>query len=227
MVLFNGWHPDPLRRPSFLDIDRQFDSILVDCAVQDEYARRFWMREFGLPLRERVHWDEFSAKFFAFLQLPLPEPTPPKRPAPTPAGTPLLPTTTGKRSITGDMTALMPLTENSTEVNTNTCWNRHTHKHMHTHTTHRHTLIRKRLHTHAHRSHIYTHTHTRAHTYENTHTHIRTHAGATTRRARQEARSIRDDVTKGGGGRAARNGPARDGDVGARPARAAHSQVAR
>jgi hypothetical protein len=69
-LLFNCWHPDPARRPSFMDIDKHFDSILLECGLQDEYARRFWQVEFGTPLRERVTWHDFIAKFFAFLQLP-------------------------------------------------------------------------------------------------------------------------------------------------------------
>lgn len=112
VALFHSWHPDPQRRPSFLDIDRGFDSILVDCAVQDEYGRRFWMKEFGQPLRDRIPWDDFSGKFFAFLQLPLPETTPPKRPAP-----PQSPISGAKRSLLGDVATLAnaPLTESSTE----------------------------------------------------------------------------------------------------------------
>lgn len=74
-MLVTHAHP----RPSFIDIDSLFDGILLECAVQDEYARRFWTGAFGAPLQERVTWDEFVPRFFAFLQLPPPDLTRPRR----------------------------------------------------------------------------------------------------------------------------------------------------
>lgn len=60
-------------------MDSLFDGILLECAVQDEYARRFWGGAFGTPLQERVPWEDFLARFFAFLQLPPPDMTRPRR----------------------------------------------------------------------------------------------------------------------------------------------------
>jgi hypothetical protein len=59
------WAPDPTHRPSFEEVIRCLDEILIESAIQDPMARTFWRTFFYSSkkgLQEEVPWGEFIAK---------------------------------------------------------------------------------------------------------------------------------------------------------------------
>jgi serine/threonine protein kinase len=59
------WSADPIYRPSFEEIIRSLDEILIEVAIQDPIARNFWRNNFYSPkkgLQEEVPWGEFVNK---------------------------------------------------------------------------------------------------------------------------------------------------------------------
>jgi len=59
------WSPDPAHRPSFEEIFRALDEILIEVAITDPIARNFWRTHFYSPkkgLQEEVAWPEFVNK---------------------------------------------------------------------------------------------------------------------------------------------------------------------
>ena len=60
------WHPDPKLRPSFNDIIKFIDDkVLVECAIEDEEAVKFWRNNFQTS--ETVLFDDFFPHFLTFV----------------------------------------------------------------------------------------------------------------------------------------------------------------
>jgi len=56
------WDPEPQVRPSFGEIISSLDEIILECCIQDAFARKFWKDHFLSPsqtLQEEVSWNEF------------------------------------------------------------------------------------------------------------------------------------------------------------------------
>lgn len=66
------WHPDPSRRPSFTEILRILDSVLIDCLIDDPVANKFWKDHY--LEQENVLWSDFVKNFSNLLNLPPPNP---------------------------------------------------------------------------------------------------------------------------------------------------------
>jgi len=67
------WHRDATSRPSFSEIIRKLDTILVDCAIKDTEGRNFWAKEY--PGKEFVLFEkEFLPSFLRYFELNSPEP---------------------------------------------------------------------------------------------------------------------------------------------------------
>jgi len=62
------WDADPSKRPSFKEIINSLDTVIIDCAIQDEIGRKFWKDNF--LKKEEVPWTEFIDSFVKFVQLP-------------------------------------------------------------------------------------------------------------------------------------------------------------
>jgi serine/threonine protein kinase len=59
------WAPDPIYRPTFEEIIRALDEILIESTITDPVARTFWRTHFYSAkkgLQEEVPWGEFLAK---------------------------------------------------------------------------------------------------------------------------------------------------------------------
>eukprot|EP01113_Clastostelium_recurvatum_P017561 TRINITY_DN2065_c0_g1_i2.p1 TRINITY_DN2065_c0_g1~~TRINITY_DN2065_c0_g1_i2.p1 ORF type:complete len:611 (+),score=151.57 TRINITY_DN2065_c0_g1_i2:48-1880(+) len=69
-LMTSCWAPDPNARPSFKEVLRSLDEILVDCSISDEQGRAFWKAQFLAPrhtLLEEVPWKEFVQRLSASL----------------------------------------------------------------------------------------------------------------------------------------------------------------
>jgi len=64
------WHKEPAVRPSFAEVLRQLDLVLLDIAIKDDAANKFWKAHFAGKFR--VPWAEFVTAFLRFLECPLP-----------------------------------------------------------------------------------------------------------------------------------------------------------
>ena len=63
------WGADPLTRPSFEEILKRFETVLVDSACFDKLGRRLWKKKFihkTEGLREEVGWKEFCHAFAVY-----------------------------------------------------------------------------------------------------------------------------------------------------------------
>jgi len=69
------WHREASQRPSFQEIIKQLELIMVDVAVADAIGKEFWKNH--LPGKERVSWDKFRDALLMFHQLPVADALPP------------------------------------------------------------------------------------------------------------------------------------------------------
>lgn len=58
------WHREAGQRPTFQEIIKQLELIMVDVAVSDPVGNEFWKAQ--LPGRERVAWERFREALLAF-----------------------------------------------------------------------------------------------------------------------------------------------------------------
>ena len=65
------WHKDPDTRPSFEEIVKMIEVIMIDCAIEDEQGREFWKGTF--PGQEYAPLDEFLPRFLEFSGLETPD----------------------------------------------------------------------------------------------------------------------------------------------------------
>jgi len=63
------WDRIPGTRPSFSEIIDDLKEILVDVAIQDPIARRFWKNYF-IQENEDISYEDFEAGLFKFLNIP-------------------------------------------------------------------------------------------------------------------------------------------------------------
>lgn len=63
------WDANPNRRPPFQSIVKRLDHIMVDCAIRDPLANKFWKDTFLASGGEQVKWKEFCNSFATFLGL--------------------------------------------------------------------------------------------------------------------------------------------------------------
>jgi hypothetical protein len=66
------WHKNPATRPSFAEIIRMLDVILIDAAIADEGGRHFWKNNF--VGEEKIRWESFVGPFCAAIKTPVPDP---------------------------------------------------------------------------------------------------------------------------------------------------------
>eukprot|EP01104_Vermistella_antarctica_P014036 TRINITY_DN4345_c0_g1_i1.p1 TRINITY_DN4345_c0_g1~~TRINITY_DN4345_c0_g1_i1.p1 ORF type:complete len:583 (+),score=95.87 TRINITY_DN4345_c0_g1_i1:118-1866(+) len=59
------WHPDPNQRPTFPDIVKALDHIIIDCAARDPHGRIMWKQRF--LEQEEVKWNVFVETLLALL----------------------------------------------------------------------------------------------------------------------------------------------------------------
>jgi len=65
------WHKNPATRPSFTEVIRMLDIILIDAAIADEAGRHLWKTNFiG---EEKIFWKNFVPPFFAAIRRPVPD----------------------------------------------------------------------------------------------------------------------------------------------------------
>jgi len=62
------WSPDPCKRPSFKEIIEQLDNVVIDCAIRDDCARKFW-KDNNFIKKEEVLWTEFIIGFVRYVGL--------------------------------------------------------------------------------------------------------------------------------------------------------------
>ena len=66
------WDSNPNRRPPFQSIVKRLDHIIVDCAIRDPLANKFWKDTFLTSGGETVKWKEFCNAFATFLGITVP-----------------------------------------------------------------------------------------------------------------------------------------------------------
>lgn len=64
--------PNPNRRPPFLSIGKRLDSAIIDYAIRDPLANKFWKDTFLNSGGDSVKWKEFCNAFGTFLGLTVP-----------------------------------------------------------------------------------------------------------------------------------------------------------
>merc|ERR1712137_1338410 len=62
------WHKTPESRPSFTEIVKMLEHIMIDSAIADEEGRAFWKQHF--PDKEYAPFDEFLPTFLEFSGIP-------------------------------------------------------------------------------------------------------------------------------------------------------------
>ena len=73
-LLERCWHRDAGQRPSFQQLIKMLELVMVDVGVEDAHGQEFWKRH--LAGRAQVSWDKFAAALTAFHNLPAPEDAP-------------------------------------------------------------------------------------------------------------------------------------------------------
>eukprot|EP01122_Echinamoeba_exundans_P007771 TRINITY_DN2460_c0_g1_i5.p1 TRINITY_DN2460_c0_g1~~TRINITY_DN2460_c0_g1_i5.p1 ORF type:complete len:418 (+),score=102.28 TRINITY_DN2460_c0_g1_i5:342-1595(+) len=70
------WHPNPEFRPSFHQIIKELDVVLIHVAISDAYGRLFWQQHFldKSEKLEEIPWGRFSMELMQFLGLPMVDP---------------------------------------------------------------------------------------------------------------------------------------------------------
>jgi serine/threonine protein kinase len=69
------WAAEPNDRPSFSDILKELDIILINVAIQDTYGRLFWTQKFLNSDRlAEAPWNKFAIELLQFLGIPIPDP---------------------------------------------------------------------------------------------------------------------------------------------------------
>jgi len=66
------WHGDPQVRPTFEEIVRRMDGVILNCAIVDTQGRRFWLSccDSDKQLLHKLPWDDFCDLFLDFLDEP-------------------------------------------------------------------------------------------------------------------------------------------------------------
>merc|ERR1712137_1149231 len=65
------WHKNPESRPSFEEIVKMIEVIMIDCAINEQAGRDFWREAF--PGQEYAPFDEFLPQFLQFTGIPMPD----------------------------------------------------------------------------------------------------------------------------------------------------------
>src|SRR5690606_36861175 len=69
------WAAEPNDRPSFADILKELDIILINVAIQDTYGRLFWTQKFLTSDKlTEAPWNKFAIDMLQFLGIPIPDP---------------------------------------------------------------------------------------------------------------------------------------------------------
>jgi hypothetical protein len=70
------WHANPDVRPSFQQIIKELDVVLIHVAISDQFGRVFWQNHFldKAERLEEIPWGRFSMELMQFLSLPLVDP---------------------------------------------------------------------------------------------------------------------------------------------------------
>jgi hypothetical protein len=70
------WNHEPSERPSFSDILKEIDLILINVAIQDTYGRLFWTQKFLSSEKfSEAPWNKFAVDLLQFLGIPVPNPS--------------------------------------------------------------------------------------------------------------------------------------------------------
>lgn len=68
------WHREASQRPTFGEIIKLLEGVIVDVAVSDHIGNEFW--KMHLTGKHNVTWDRFKEKLCVFHAIPFPEPPP-------------------------------------------------------------------------------------------------------------------------------------------------------